>query len=425
MTMQNPVHRRRARTAALLGALLSAVLLVFTTWSVFTAYAAGTNAGDAQVVDPNGGQPLTSGGSSTAFTLQLPSQAACTGDSTNSGYRVQSYMVPSTVDPGTLQFGNAGPTPTATGANFREPLFDTSTNPYVNAQTANQTSPNGPGPIINIPSFNFAVFSPGDIPPNTYNVGIACTKGPPSTTQQDKYWNVELTFTTDPQDSPAQIHWVVTPTATTTTTASSTTTTTTGATTTTTSGGTTTTTTGGTTTTTSGSTTTTTTPVACGGTASGQLTVTNAAGNTMTPGSTLNLGQQITASGTGFVPGETTTVTACSSPVTVTTAVADNTGKVTAAITIPTTLDPGTHTLAITGATHSATFSFNIAASSNGSSGGTGSAASGGGGTSSSSTPLALTGADPLKMVFWALLLVIFGWLAVDFGQPLEGENRR
>ncbi len=197
--------------------VLAAGMLAITALASVGAGAA-SNAGSAVITDPSTSQPSTGGGSSTSFTLKLATGAACTGDSASGGYKLQSYMVPSSVDPGALTYGSAGPTPSGTGANFREPLFDVASNPYANQQTANAASAGGPGPIINVPSFNFAVFSPGDIPAGDYNIGIACTLNG----AVDKFFNAPMTVTTDAADAgPAHIHWA--PTTTTTTTSSSTT----------------------------------------------------------------------------------------------------------------------------------------------------------------------------------------------------------
>jgi len=59
------------------------------------------------------------GNSSTSFTLRLPSGAACGGDSAHDGYRVQSYIVPSGIDPSTLTFNSSGPVPAGRGATSR------------------------------------------------------------------------------------------------------------------------------------------------------------------------------------------------------------------------------------------------------------------------------------------------------------------
>jgi len=283
MTVRSVGTRRWARNLARAGAIVSAIMLALSTWSVLTASAAGTDAGDAQVVDPTTSQPLASGGSSTDFTLKLPQDAACTGDSATGQYKVQSYMVMSSVDPGTLQYGSAGPQPTATGANFREPLYDTNGTPYVNQQTANATTAGGPGPVINIPTFNFEVYQPGNIPAGTYNVGISCTLGPPSSTQVDKFWIVQFVVTTDPADSPAQIKWTAQAAP-----AQATTTTTSGS--------------NGSTTTTAQAGATTTTPSGTGATTTTVATAGDQATNTTSPSAVLGSGTG-SDSGGGSDPG--------------------------------------------------------------------------------------------------------------------------
>lgn len=196
---------------------LSAIALVIcisgTTFQASTA-AAATDAGTARVVKPDHPSDgalvdIGAGGSATPFTLSLPTRSACKGDSANDGYRVQSYMIPSTTNPGSVRFGSVGPQPKVIGAGFRQPLFTVTTDPYVNAQTANADHPGDPGYIINIAAFNFGVFKPGDIPPGTYNVGIACTRGPASATQTEKVWNAIFKISANPSDKPAGIAWSV------------------------------------------------------------------------------------------------------------------------------------------------------------------------------------------------------------------------
>jgi hypothetical protein len=409
-------RRRYGQFVARAGVIGSALMFMVTAWSwLIPADAAATNAGNATVVDPSTNQPKASGGSATDFTIKLPTSSACTGDSTNAGYRVQSYMVPSSVDPASLQFDSTGPAPNGFGSSFRQPLYDSTSNPYVNAQTATATTPGGPGPIINIPTFNFNVYEAGQIPAGPYNVGIACTKGAASATQLDKYWNVQMTFTTAASDRPAQVTWTAAnaaPSTTTTTAASggSTTTTAAGATTSTTNPG-------GTTTTTNASGGSTTTTAASGGTTtttiSATATATDSSGAAIAANSTLTGGQSLTISGTGFTPGETVTAAANSTPVTLGTVVADSTGKATASVVIPTSLAAGAHTLTLTGASKTATFPFTIAGSSPGSTSGSSS------GSSNSAGPsLPLTGSDPWGMLVWAALLVVFGRMAMLLGRP-------
>ena len=238
-----PQTLQLARSVASAGTVLSSVMLLFSIVAVEGRTAMAAPVGGTVTVlsgpgSPSVGVPITSGGSATKFYLKVPSGAACSGDTASGGYRVQSYMVPSSVDPAGLTFDGNGPMPTGVGVALRQPLFDNS-NPYLNANTAVATTAGGSGAIVDNPVFDFAVFGaqgPTIVPNGVYNVGVACTNGNASATQLDKYWNVQLTFVADASDAPSGIKWTTAgPTATTTTTiaAATTTTTTAGATTTT------------------------------------------------------------------------------------------------------------------------------------------------------------------------------------------------
>ncbi|HEX4866591.1 MAG TPA: fibronectin type III domain-containing protein [Acidimicrobiales bacterium] len=177
------------------------------------ASAAGVPSGAAEVRNPGGTGTLSSGTSATNFTLRLPDGAACEGDTANDFYTVSSYMVPSSVDPSTLTWDSTGPFPNGVGASFRQPLYDTTTSPYVGQPTLdNAGSPRPrPGEVINIPDFNFGnVFTPGQIPAGAYNVGIACiAPGPTGPNQLKQFWNTTMTVTTDAAGGPAQVSWSV------------------------------------------------------------------------------------------------------------------------------------------------------------------------------------------------------------------------
>ncbi|MGE3619998.1 MAG: fibronectin type III domain-containing protein [Acidimicrobiia bacterium] len=165
------------------------------------ASAEGIPSGAATVV------PAT-GTSATNFTLTLPTNPACTGDSSLGGFRVQTYMVEGSVNPAELTFDAFGPVPNTIGAGFRQPLYTDTTAAAVDMSTADASTPGGPGPVINIPTFNIGnVFGPGDVPAGTYNVGVACTLGGPSATQLHQFWNTVLFVTDDPSGGPAQISW--------------------------------------------------------------------------------------------------------------------------------------------------------------------------------------------------------------------------
>ncbi|HEX7276502.1 MAG TPA: hypothetical protein VF244_03945 [Acidimicrobiales bacterium] len=208
--------RRPLRRSALVTALAVAASVAALA-GASRAGAVGTPAGAATVKSSGGAADLGAGDSLTAFTLRLPTGASCPGDSQDGGYFVQSYIVPAAVDPATLQFDNNGPTPSGVGADLRQPMYEPTTQPYVDKTTAPASPAPGPGPIINIPDFSFLVYQPGNIPAGTYNVGIACTKGGPSATQLHSFWNTQMTFATNATGGPAQVTWTAAASQTTTT----------------------------------------------------------------------------------------------------------------------------------------------------------------------------------------------------------------
>ena len=164
------------------------------------------DAGEAVVVAGEGStRRLAGGGSATEFSVRLPVGASCPGDSANDGYRVQSFMVPTTVTPPAIQFDGLGPAPNAYGdwETFRQPLYDTATKPFVSALTAVAVAPGRPGAIVNIPPLSFAVYGPGELPPGRYHLGIACTLANRPVT----YWDTEVVVAGASDDKPAGITW--------------------------------------------------------------------------------------------------------------------------------------------------------------------------------------------------------------------------
>jgi len=224
--IRNPVRRRQARSAARACAALSAAMLATSLWmgvdSSVRAASAEVAAGVALVIVPDdgrldGGQQLDAGGEDTEFSLRLPDGAACPGDSKDGNFRVTSYVVSASKDPAMLEFDTEGPQPQQFGPpqeSFAMPLLDVFGSPYIVAMTADADPPGGPGPIINLPAFNFAAYDPAgtgsEIPAGDYNVGIACfvpEQGRPALLQS--YWNVEMTVTQS-ADDPAVMGWTVT-----------------------------------------------------------------------------------------------------------------------------------------------------------------------------------------------------------------------
>ncbi len=250
---------RRWRDIASAGALAAAAVAGAAIFGPLGAGAlpAGTPATAGQSIS------VTSGTSETVFSLTLATpNNVCPGDTATGNFRWNTYMVPESVDPATLTYNASGPIAPAAGV-FTQPLYSSLTGaPQVNKNTAVTT-----GQIVGTATVNFAVFTPGQIPAGTYEIGYACSKAG----QTERYWSTLITVTAAPTGGPAQISWAVAtappPTTTTTTVAPTTTTTTVPATT--------------TTTTVPGSTTTTTVP--------GSTTTTTVPGSTTTTSTTTTL----------------------------------------------------------------------------------------------------------------------------------------
>jgi hypothetical protein len=127
-----------------------------------------------------------SGGSGTAFTINIPGTAKCSGDTATDGYHVYSYVVPSSVNPTTLNFAGGA-------ANQGQALIDTGGTPYDSEATGVAS-----GSVPTLPQFSWAPyvgdFGAGhDLLPGTWNVGIACAK-PDGSVDGSNFWNYQFTF---------------------------------------------------------------------------------------------------------------------------------------------------------------------------------------------------------------------------------------
>jgi hypothetical protein len=203
------------RAAAKLAVGVMAATGAISVYGVSAASAATANpGGPAKVVKPatSGTVPsdlLTSGDASTKWTLALPQGASCTGDTAINNYHVFTYVVPSTVDPGTLHFGNDGPDNNPQAF----PLVDDGGSPFTAGATGVGTGQVLPVPFTTLQWGNPPTpFDASLIPPGTYNIGIACANG---AGVADKYWNVQETFTGDPTvfTGPNAFAWTVVPAA--------------------------------------------------------------------------------------------------------------------------------------------------------------------------------------------------------------------
>lgn len=181
--------------------VVAACWVVITQLAMVPAHGAGQRMGDAVVIaHPGLDQKLGGGDSKTLFSLKLPNGASCPGDSANDGYRIQGFMVPTNDDPGKLRYKSIQPE-----GEGRWGLFDEYTTSYAQVLTAKQEEPGGPGRILDIPRFTFAVFSPGMLEPGNYRLGIACTL----LNETIHYWDSEFRISRDASDEPSEIRWNV------------------------------------------------------------------------------------------------------------------------------------------------------------------------------------------------------------------------
>jgi hypothetical protein len=243
-----------------------------------TAASASTVNGVATIWDPVNNVALASGGSATTFTVQLPANAACSGDTATDGYHVYSYLVPEGVNVTTLIFNGSAPPSQSFGF-----VSDIGTY-YGPVNTAPTT-----GEIIGIPDFEWAPLVTDDgltvstlttsgTTPGTWEAGLLCADSNATATTPvgavTDNWNTQVTFTANGSD-PNGFVWSAVPGTGTTTTTTTTTTAPTS-----------------TTTTQAGSTTTTTTQA-------GSTTTTTAVGSTVAASSTGDGSSSDGSSGSG------------------------------------------------------------------------------------------------------------------------------
>jgi hypothetical protein len=151
---------------------------------------ASTLNGIATIATPGTSTPLTSGGSTTSFTVSLPSQSAGSGDTASGGYHVYSYLVPRGTNLSTVTFVGFP----STGYVF----VDNTGLYYGPVNTAIKT-----GQIIGIPN-NFQwgpLVSSDGVPKSTllytggtsgvWEAGLACANTHGALSDN---WNTEVTF---------------------------------------------------------------------------------------------------------------------------------------------------------------------------------------------------------------------------------------
>jgi len=164
-----------------------------------TSAIVSVRSGDAAVVDVfKRTVQVPRGGSATEFSLELPENAVCPGDSEHDSWRVQTFIAPAAVDTGKLDYGVVGPT-----GEHQYAVYDTFTAPLVDVLTVPNPGPGQPAIIGEFPPMSFAVFPPGELVAGPYRIGVACTYFGKTA----NYWDTEIVIAAAPGDKPAQLVW--------------------------------------------------------------------------------------------------------------------------------------------------------------------------------------------------------------------------
>jgi hypothetical protein len=177
-------------------------LLIALVTAVAAALLAGATPASASTIDgiatiqtPTLGTLSYPAGSTTQFTVTLPTGAACSGDTATDGYHVYSYLVPQNTNVANVTFVSQP----STGYG----LFK-STGGYVgpiNTAPTTGVIPSLPnnlewGPAVTSHSWLSALLDNGGTS-GVWEAGVACANASGVVTD---YWNTEITFTSNGSD---------------------------------------------------------------------------------------------------------------------------------------------------------------------------------------------------------------------------------
>ncbi len=200
--MARPTDRRTRRRwpRVLMAASVVGLTWLLTGPVVWAAGAPPVDAGDVVLLDAGDRDGLSGGDGNTAFIVQLPDGSTCPGDSFHDQWRIQSFMVPTTADVGSLSYGVIGPEGTDQHALFGA---DFAARSFANVLTPANAVAGQPGRIETPPAFSFAVAAEEMIAPGDYRIGIACTYFGATAL----FWDVEVVITAASGGDPDELRW--------------------------------------------------------------------------------------------------------------------------------------------------------------------------------------------------------------------------
>ena len=160
---------------------------------------APVDGGSVTIIEPEStSNPMVSGDSNSAFQLVLPEGASCPGDSFHENWRVNSFIIPATDDPGSLRYGIISP-----DGEGRRSLYTVTTRPFIHMVLGKSDGAGEPGPIVQPEPMTFAVYPAGQFPPGNYRIGLACTEF----RETAVFWDAEITLTEASNVQPGGFVW--------------------------------------------------------------------------------------------------------------------------------------------------------------------------------------------------------------------------
>jgi len=160
---------------------------------------APVDGGSVTIIEPEStSNPMVSGDSNSAFQLVLPEGASCPGDSFHENWRVNSFIIPATDDPGSLRYGIISP-----DGEGRRSLYTVTTRPFIHMVLGKSDGAGEPGPIVQPEPMTFAVYPAGQFPPGNYRIGLACSEF----RETAVFWDAEITLTEASNVQPGGFAW--------------------------------------------------------------------------------------------------------------------------------------------------------------------------------------------------------------------------
>lgn len=185
------------------GVAIVAVLLASPNVAAAASPGPAVDLGNVTIVKAdNPGSMLAGGRAGTEFRVVLPAGATCPGDSATDQWRLQTFMVPSAVDVGALEYGGIGPTGADQFALF---TADAAQHSWANEILPQNTSDVPATPVPALPIFSFAAVSAVKVSEGSYRVGVACTLF--GATAQ--YWDALIDVTGSALGNPSSFRWTV------------------------------------------------------------------------------------------------------------------------------------------------------------------------------------------------------------------------